>query len=148
MKRFLVFVVGLAVLCLVPITALAQTTVQSDAAGTTHPAPQVNLPVGTLVPFYYSAPTTQMDTTNDIIQLANVPIHARIVEILISCDDWDTNAAPAVTFDVGYGTADAATEDDFFSNQVVCQTGGTIKLSEDGDQSTNFRSSAFLVSGQ
>lgn len=61
---------------------------------------------------------------NDVIQMVKIPSGATVLDVILSCDDIDSNGSPAVTLDVG----DGSDTDRFIAVSTIGQTGGTARL--------------------
>lgn len=62
---------------------------------------------------------------NDVIQSPPLPKGAVVFDVMIIVSDLDTNGAPAITLDVGYGTD----PDYFIAASTIGQTGGVARTS-------------------
>ncbi len=70
----------------------------------------------------------------DILELACIPSNCRVAEIVLDCDDLDSNGAPTVVFDVGIMSGAFGEESnartcgaEFFSGSNVAQAGGVAR---------------------
>ena len=70
----------------------------------------------------------------DIIDLGPLPANYTVMDVVIDCDDLDTNGTPALAFDVGImsgtpgDTVSARTcGAEFFSGATIAQTGGVAR---------------------
>lgn len=69
----------------------------------------------------------------DIIDMGVIPANSQVVDIIIDSDDLDSNASPAIVFDVGVmsgnpgdtGTRTCGAE--FFSGSTLAQAGGVAR---------------------
>ncbi|WP_439684859.1 hypothetical protein MNJPNG_04960 [Cupriavidus oxalaticus] len=62
---------------------------------------------------------------NDVIQSPTVPKGATVLDVMVVTTDLDTNGAPTITLDVGYGTD----PDYFVAASTIGQTGGVVRAS-------------------
>lgn len=62
---------------------------------------------------------------NDVIQSPPLPKGAVVYDVMLAVTDLDTNGAPAITLDVGYGTD----PDYFIAASTIGQTGGVARAS-------------------
>ncbi len=66
--------------------------------------------------------TTELDAA-DVIQMVKVPKGAVVVDVLLVSTDVDTDASPAVVFDVG----DGGDADYFIDGSTIGQAGGAVR---------------------
>lgn len=65
---------------------------------------------------------------DDVIQMVKIPKGARIVNVILSSTDLDTDGTPAIILDVGDGTV----TDRFIDGATIAQAGGVQHLNEPG----------------
>ena len=70
---------------------------------------------------------TANPTAADILQLVPIPKGARILDVIVTMTDLDTNGAPTVTFTVG-DTQTTSTANRYVTTSTVGQTGGVARL--------------------
>ena len=63
-------------------------------------------------------------TANDVIEMIKVPRGARILEVILTSTDLDTNGSPTWAMEVG----DGGDTDRFIASTTIGQTGGTVRL--------------------
>ncbi len=80
-----------------------------------------------------TVPTTV--DADDILELAPIPPNCRVVDMVVDCDDLDTDGTPAITLDIGimsgeWGEDGARTVGaEFFSGSNIAQAGGVARPS-------------------
>lgn len=57
---------------------------------------------------------------DDVIQMVKIPAGATVLDVKLTADDLDTNAAPAIVLDVG----DGGDTDRFIDGSTIGQSGG------------------------
>ena len=73
---------------------------------------------------------------NDVIDVGIIPATAQVVDVVIDADDLDTNASPALAFDVGVlsgapGTTGTRTcGNESFAATNVAQAGGVARMTK------------------
>ncbi len=60
----------------------------------------------------------------DIIQMVKLPKGSRVIDLVLSVTDLDTNVSPAIILEVG----DGADVDRYIDASTIGQTGGTVRL--------------------
>lgn len=81
----------------------------------------------------YSMAVPVTAEANDILELAPIPPNTRVVDIVLDCDDLDTDGTPAISLDVGimsgeWGEDGARTVGaEFFSGSNIGQAGGVAR---------------------
>jgi len=74
---------------------------------------------------------------DDILELAVIPQDAEVMDIILDCDQIDTDGAPAVVFNVGImngefgdGESNRFCSNTFFAGTTIGQTGGVERASK------------------
>lgn len=63
-------------------------------------------------------------TANDVIQMLKIPRGARVLEVVLTSTDMDTNGTPTWAMEVG----DGGDTDRFIASTTIGQTGGTVRM--------------------
>ena len=69
---------------------------------------------------------------SDVFKFFKLGANVRILDVVFACDDLDTGAS--ITMDLGYDLPTGTDDDDaFIANSTVGQAGGTVSVSNGGD---------------
>lgn len=97
---------------------------------------------GQVVQNYYEFDITGKNLAlNDIIDIGVLPAYATVADVILVCDDLDTNVSPAMTLDVGIMSGEVGTTgtrtcgEEFFSDSTIAQAGGVARMTN----ATGFR---------
>lgn len=71
---------------------------------------------------------------NALMSIGYVPRNCRVLDVIISCTDLDTNGTPALVLAVG----DAADDDRFITASTVGQTGGRVSAGNTAASAATF----------
>lgn len=67
---------------------------------------------------------TATPALNDVVQMVKIPAGAKILDIVLTSTDIDTNGSPTVVLDVG----DGSDTDRFIDGSTIGRTGGVERL--------------------
>lgn len=75
----------------------------------------------------YAVPASGDGTAaNDVIQMVKVPAGARVLDVILTSEDLDTNASPTTVFDVG----DGDDPDRYIDGTTIGQGGGVVRIGQ------------------
>ena len=98
-------------------------TVTSSGAGSDDVA-RSDVGITAATETYTFATSGDGTAAGDVIQMIKVPAGARILDVILACDDVDTNGTPTIVLDVG----DGGDTDRFIDGSTVGQTGGVSRM--------------------
>jgi len=91
---------------------------------------------GDAVAIRFSHQITTAPAAGDVLELGCIPSNCRVADITVDVDDLDSNAAPAILFDVGIMSGAFGQEDstrtcgaDFFAASKMAQSSGVDRPS-------------------
>lgn len=86
--------------------------------------------------FVYDLVAASAPALNDIIEMGALPGYCKVVDMVLDCDDLDSNGTPTLSLDVGIMSGDFADDDagrtvgaEFFDGSTLGQAGGIARMS-------------------
>lgn len=79
-----------------------------------------------VIPVYAEYELTAALVDDDVIQMVKVPEGARVLEVILTTDDLDTDASPALALNVG----DGSDPNRYIAASTIGQTGGTVRMGQ------------------